>query len=128
MARLLRGRRLERLLSMSQPVLQQGADESEDSCRHVVEHDSGAFGEAFEFADRPGLEDVEEAEEDESEDSVAWGGGQGDECDELSGDFVDDDVAWVLFTGFAGDDGGGRDSDECDDGCGDGGPNRQRRG
>src|SRR5215469_5110807 len=36
----------------------------------VVEHDAGAFGEALELADGWGLEDVEEAEEQEGDDGV----------------------------------------------------------
>ncbi len=39
-----------------------GADKREDAGGHVVEHDACAGGQGFKLADRPGLEDVEEAE------------------------------------------------------------------
>ena len=41
-------------------------------------------------------------------------GGDGNEGDELAGDFVDDYVAGVFAAGFAGYDGGGWDADEGD--------------
>ena len=44
--------------------------------------------------------------------SVLPVGGNGDERDELAGDFVDDDEAGVFAAGLAGDDGGGGNADE----------------
>lgn len=111
---------------MHQPSLQQGAEEGEESRGNVVEHDAGSFREALELADGPWFENVKEAKEDESEEGIARGGRYCDESDELAGDFVDDDVAGVFFAGFAGDKGGGWDSDERDDGCSDCGGDCQR--
>ena len=81
--------------------------EGEEAGGDVVEHDAGAFGEGFELADGPGLEDVEEAEEQEGDGGVLPVGVDGDEGDELAGDLVDDDEAGVFAGGFAGGDGGG---------------------
>ena len=58
-----RGRALEEVVV---EVGEDGAgEEGEETGGYVVEHDAGAGGEGFEFADGPGLEDVEEAEEEE---------------------------------------------------------------
>ena len=103
------------LAELEEEVGYLGADEGEDAGGYVVEHDARAGGEGFELADGPGLEDVEEAEEDEGEDGVWPVGGAEDEGDELAGYLVDDDVAWVFAGGFAGYDGGGWDADESDD-------------
>ena len=84
----------------------------------VVKHDAGAGGEAFELADGWGFDDVEESEEEQGERGMAPIGGDGDQGDELAGDLVDDDMAWVLTARFAGDDGGGGDADKCGYGCG----------
>ena len=85
--------------------------QGEEAGSYVVEHDARAFGEAFEPADRWGLEDVEEAEEEEGEDGVRPVGGDGDEGDELAGNLVDNDVAWIFEARLASCDGGGRDTD-----------------
>ena len=50
-------------------------EKCEDAGGYVVEHDAGAGGEGFELADGPGLEDVEEAEENEGQDRVGPVGG-----------------------------------------------------
>ena len=77
-------------------------------------------GRRFELADGPGFEDVEEAEEEESEDGVRPVGGAEDEGDELAGYLVDDYVAGVFAAGFAGYYGGGGDADQRGEDCGDG--------
>jgi hypothetical protein len=96
-------------------MIEEGEDEAgcegEEAGGDVVEHDAGAFGEGFEFADGPGLEDVEEAEEKEVEEGVTPVGAGEDEGEELAGDFVDDDEGGVFAAGLAGDDGGGADAD-----------------
>jgi hypothetical protein len=89
--------------------------EGDETGGYVVEHDSGAFGEPFEAADWPGLEDVEETEEDEAKDGECGCGGESNEGEELAGYLVDDDVTWVFASGLAGDDGCGGDTDEGDD-------------
>ncbi len=45
-------------------------------------------------------------------------GRDGDEGDELAGDFVNHDVGGVFAAGLAGYDGGGGDAYECGDDCG----------
>src|SRR5580698_7542316 len=92
--------------------------EGEETGCDVVEHDAGTRGQAFEVADWRGFEDVEEAEEDEGDCCVAPVGGDSNEGDELASDFVDDDVARVFTSGFAGHDGGGGDADQGGDDCG----------
>lgn len=90
---------------------------SEEAGGHVVEHDAGAFGELFEEADGPGLEDIEEAEEEEGQDGVGPVGGAEDKGDELARYLVDDDVAGIFATGFAGYDGGRGDAYERGEDC-----------
>ncbi len=53
---------------------EEAGEEGEEAGGYVVEHDAGAVGEGFEFADGPGLEDVEEAEEEEGEErrAASW--------------------------------------------------------
>ena len=101
-------------------------EESEEAGGNVVEHDAGAFVEAFELADGWRLEDVEETEEEEAEGEVFTVGRDGDEGDELAGDLVDDDVAGVFAVRLARDDGGGGDADERDGERGDDGGDGQR--
>jgi hypothetical protein len=48
-----------------------------------------------------------------------------DEGEELAGDFVDDDEAWVFAVGFAGGESGGRDADRGDENGGEGGGDRE---
>jgi len=107
---------------------QLGDGQGEEAGGYVVEHNTGAGGEALELADWGRLEDVEETEEDEGERGVLPVGGDGDEGDELAGYLVDDDVARVFAAGLAGDDGCGGNADKrghdcgyrCADGQGDG--------
>ena len=99
--------------------------EGEEAGGHVVEHDAGAGGEAFELADGGWFEDVKEAEEEEREDGVCPVGRAEDEGDELAGYLVDDDLAGVFAAGLAGDDGGGGDADQRDDDGSDGSVERE---
>ena len=62
---------------------------------YVVEHDAAAARETLEGTDRAGFPDVEEAEKEKGEEEMLPVGGDGDEGDELAGDFVDDDVARI---------------------------------
>ena len=85
--------------------------------RHIIEDDAPAFGEIFKLADGEGFGDVEEAEENEGDQGVAQVEGAEEQGDPLAGDLVDDHELRVVAAGFAGDDGGGGDSEddrECD--------------
>ena len=91
-------------------------EQGEDASGNVIEHDAGAFREPFQAVDRPGFEDVEQAEEKKSEDSVGpvrWADDQGNE---LAGYFVDNHLAGIFSAGIAGYDGrGGYADEDCDD-------------
>src|ERR1700761_1320502 len=85
------------LLGMAQQMVDElHANERVDSCAEVVDDNADALREGFEAADRLRLQDVEEAEEKERENRVRPVGWDGDECDELAGDLVDDDEARVF--------------------------------
>ena len=84
-----------------------GDGEGEEASGDVVEHDAGAGRDALELADGRRLEDIEETEEEEGDGGVLPVRADGDEGDELAGDFIDDDVPGVFTAGLAGDDRGG---------------------
>ena len=88
-----------------------------DPCCDVIEHDPGSFREPFQLAHRRGLDDVEGSEKYKTrEESFPCEGG-GDQSDELSGDFVDDDELRIFGSGGAGDLGSGRDANQSDEDC-----------
>jgi hypothetical protein len=86
-----------------------------NSCRHIVEHDSGALGEFLQLAHRRRLDDVERSKKYKTGEESFPCQGNGDESDELSGDFIDDDELGIFAAGGAGDAGGGRDADQNDE-------------
>ena len=88
--------------SLEEEVGDLGAGEGKNACGYVVEHDACSGWKGFELADGPGLEDVEEAEEEQGKECVSPIGWDGDEGDELAGDFVDDDVTRVFAARFVG--------------------------
>src|SRR5271166_3535186 len=89
----------------------------------VIHHDAGAFGEPLQPADRKRLQDIEDTKEYKAREKRFPGERDGDESDELAGDFVDDYELGIFDGGGAGYAGGGGDSDEGNDGGGDdGGP------
>src|SRR6202789_355498 len=100
------------LVEMGDEVGDEGSEEEGDEAGgYVVEHDAGAVGEGFEFADGPGFEDVEEAEEEECECGVGPVGAHEDEGGELAGYFVDDHEAGIFAGRVAGGGGGGGGAD-----------------
>src|ERR1700722_19334457 len=87
------------------------AYERVDARAEIVYDNAGAFGKCFESANGRRLQNVEEAEEKERKQSVRPVRWDGDECDELAGDFVDDDKSRVLPAGLTGDSCGGWNTD-----------------
>src|ERR1035438_2440215 len=79
------------LRGMSNPDAQQGCYTQSIQPRcHIVEDNAPAFGQAFKLTDGKGLGDVEEAEENEGDQSVTPIEGAEEQGDPLSGNFVDD--------------------------------------
>src|ERR1700761_2903770 len=92
------------------------ANESVDPRAKVIDDNAGSFRECFEAADGWRLEDVEKAEEKECENRVRPVRWDGDECDQLPRNLVDDDEARVLPAGLTRDACGCRNA-ECDREC-----------
>ena len=96
-------------------------DEGKNSCRNVIEHDSGALGEFLQLAHRRRLDDVEPSKKYKTGEESFPCQRDGDESDELSGDLVDYDELGIFAAGGARDAGGGGDADQGDEegqGCG----------
>jgi hypothetical protein len=87
--------RVERKRS-EEEACQLRAGQGQEPGGYVVEHDASAGGETFELADGRRLEDVEDSEEDEGYGCVTPVSRDRDEGDELTGNFVDDNVARVF--------------------------------
>ena len=83
--------------------------------RNVVEHDSGAFGKRFQLAHRRWLDDIETSEKYKTREKSFPLKGDGDQGDQLSGDFVDYDKLWILQAGGAGDLRGCGDANQGDE-------------
>ena len=66
------------------------------SCCDVIEHNAGSFGKLFQLADRRGLDDVKDSEKYKTGKESFPREGHGDQSDELSRDFVNDDELRVL--------------------------------
>ena len=90
-------------------------DEGKNSCRDIIEHDSGAFGKFLQLAHRRRLDDIERSKKYKTGEESFPREGDGDEGDELSGDFVDDDELGIFASGGAGDAGGGGNADQGDE-------------
>src|SRR5580698_2739310 len=96
-------------------------DECKNSCGYVVEHDSGAFGKPLQLPHGRRLDDIESSEKYKTGEKSFPRQRDGDEGDELSGDFVDDDELGIFSTRCAGYAGGGGDADQDNEyGQGDG--------
>lgn len=88
--------------------------ESVKSGCDVIEHDSDAFGKFFQLVNWRRLEDVEDSKKYKTGEKSFPRERDGDEGDQLSGNFVDDDELGVLSSAGAGDAGGGGDADQGD--------------
>src|SRR4029077_7097287 len=85
---------------------------SKGSRCNVVEHDPGALWESLQLPHRRRLDDIERSKKYKTNEESLPREGNGDEGDELPGDFVDDDALGVLTAGGSGDAGGGGDTDK----------------
>src|SRR5271163_4467315 len=83
------------------------ANQGVNSGCNVVEHDPPAFGQRLDSADGLRLPDVEDAEENETDESVLPTRGGGNEGDPLADYFVRDHKLRVFAAALAGDDGRG---------------------
>src|SRR5450631_4168980 len=75
---------------------------------NVIDDDSGALGQLLQATDRRGLGDVEGAKEQESQQHRNEMHGSRDEGDELTRDFIDDDMRRIFASTAAGFKGCGR--------------------
>ena len=80
---------------------------------HVVDHDAGAFRKTFEAPDRGRLRDIERSKKYKAQQQRFPRHGNPDQCDELSGDFVNHHKLRILEAGRPGDPSGG--SNACRD-------------
>src|SRR5258708_1797322 len=106
-------------------------DESKNSCRNIIEHNSGAFGKFLQLAHGRRLDDIEGSEKYKTREKSFPCQGDGDQGDQLSGYFVDYDELRVFSPRRARYSGGGVDADERDDECqsyGNWGPQCWRQG
>ncbi len=85
---------------------------SVEASGHVVEHDAGAFGKRLQLPNRGWFEDVEEAKQYKACEKRLPCKWDADECDELTGDFVDDNDLWILPAGGARDFSGSGNTDQ----------------
>ena len=81
----------------------------------IVDDDAGAFGKPLQAPDGKRFQNIEDTKEYKASEKRFPGEWNGDECDELAGDFVDDDELRVFQARTAGYASGGRDADERDE-------------
>ena len=74
-----------------------------------IHHNAGRLRELLQSADWKWLQNVEDTKEYKAGEKRFPGKRDGDEGDELAGDFVDDDELGIFEAGGAGDAGGGRE-------------------
>ena len=95
----------------------------------IIHHNAGAFGKPLQSANWKWFQNVEDTKEYKAGEKRFPGKRDGDEGDELAGNFVDDDELGIFEADGAGDAAGGGDADESDDGRGDdGGPGLAAQG
>ena len=66
-------------------------NEGENSCRNIVEYDSGAFGKSFQLPYRRRLNNIEGSKKYKTREKCFPCERDGDERDQLTGDFVNHD-------------------------------------
>jgi hypothetical protein len=118
-------------------------NESENPSRNIVEYDPGAFWKSLQLSYRRRLHDIEGSKKYKTGEKSFPCERDSAECDQLAGDFIDDDELRIFGGGGAGHAGGGGDADqgyeygECDSSwglqrgrysLGGGGPDQDRRG
>ena len=80
----------------------------------VVDHDAGALGKPLQSPDGKRLQNIEDTKKYKAREKSFPSQRDGDERDQLAGDFVDDDELRILHAGGARDQRGGGDADERD--------------
>jgi hypothetical protein len=91
--------------------------EGEDSCRDIIEHDSGAVAKTLQLPHRRGLHDIERSEKYKAREESFPCEWHGDQSDQLSSDLVDDDELWIFSSRRVRYSRGGRDADQRDQHC-----------
>ena len=94
------------------------SNEGENPCRHIIEYDSGALGKSLQLPHRRGLDDIEGSEKYKTREKSFPCKRDGDQRDQLSGDFVDYDELRVFGGGDSSHARGGGDADQGDEYCG----------
>src|SRR6266496_4440170 len=89
-------------------------DQSKQTCRNIIEHDSGTFWKSLQLSYRRRLDDIQRSEKYKTREESLPCEGNGDQRDELSGDLVDYDELRIFSAGGARDAGGRGDADERD--------------
>jgi len=88
--------------------------EGENSCRDVIEHDSGAFWKSLQLPHRRRLDDIERSKKYKTREKSFPCERDRDQRDELSGDFVDHHKLRIFRGRGSRHARGGGDADQCD--------------
>jgi len=96
---------------MQQNAQQGSYTQSIQSGGYIIEDDAPAAGQTFKLAGGKWLGDVKKAEKNEGYQGVTPPSRAAEQGDPLAGDLVNDHELRVLASGFAGDDGAGRDAE-----------------
>ena len=91
------------------------SNEGENPCRHIIEYDSGALGKSLQLPHRRGLDDIEGSEKYKTREKSFPCHRDGDQCDQLPGNLVDNDKLGIFGGCCSRDASGGRNADERDD-------------
>jgi len=71
-------------------------NERENSCRDIIEHDSGAFWKSLQLPHRRRLDDIERSKKYKTHEESLPRERDGDQRDQLTGNFVDHDKLRVF--------------------------------
>jgi hypothetical protein len=105
------------------------SNQCENSCRDVIKHNSSAFWKSLQLPNRRWLDDIERSEKYKTREKSFPRERDGDQCDQLPGDFVDHDKLWILCGRSSCHASGSGDADQRDQrGQGDGYRGSQREG
>ncbi len=91
------------------------ANESKNSCRHIIKDDSNAFGKSLQLPDGRGLDDVEGSEKYKTRQKRFPPQRYRDQRDELPGNFINHHKLGILHGGRTGYARGSRNADQRDE-------------